>query len=121
MIEIVELRDKPELKIKLNEVGIEIIDPSQPKNCGTFLFNDIINIELKPKRTDLFITSLSWIVDLLIAGGGGKNYKNDASLKLETINQTLNIWLTNADLNRAERMTRLIENKITSKTSKSII
>ncbi|WP_298494458.1 hypothetical protein [uncultured Algibacter sp.] len=111
MIETVKLRDKPELKIHLNKTSIKIIATSYPKNCGTFLLNDIIGVELTPKSTDWFITALSWIVALLTTSGGGENYKNEANLKLRTKNQTLKIWLRNADFKKAERISKLIKVK----------
>ncbi|MGB5419635.1 hypothetical protein [Algibacter sp.] len=116
MKEVVVLRDKPELKISLNEAGIEIIDASQTKNCGFLLFNNILSIEINQKKTDWIISTLSWVVDFF-AGGLGANYKNNANLKLKTVNQTLKIWLDNVDFNEAERITKLI----TSKTSNNLL
>ena len=116
MIEIFELRNKPELTINLSEGEIEIIDATRAKNCGTFSFNTIKSVELNLKRTDWFITSVSWIVDLFI-GGGYDNYKNSANMKLETVDQTLKIWLHNADFSKAERITKLINDRKTLNVS----
>ena len=112
MTETVELRNKPELKIKLNEVGIEIIDASQSKNSGLFSFSDIISIKLNPKKADWVITSAAWIFGLLTASGGSSIYKNEANFKLKMANQNLKIWLDNADFEKAERIEKLIKVKI---------
>ncbi|WP_298340325.1 hypothetical protein [uncultured Algibacter sp.] len=114
MTETFELRYKPLLKIKLDGLGIEITDASRSKNCGSFSFKNIINIELTPKKTDWFVTTLSWILDLFVASGGGENYKNEANIKLKTVNHTLKIWLQNVDFEKAETIVKLIKDKITT-------
>ena len=94
MAEIVELRNKPELKIILSTDGFEIIDISEPKNTGEYTFEEIKNVELTAERTDKLITTLSWILAFFTGGGTtGENYKNRANLKLGMVNQNLKIWL----------------------------
>lgn len=48
---------------------------------------------------------------LFTNSGGGENYKNNANLKLEIVGQTLKIWLTNAGFKKAERITKIINDK----------
>jgi len=114
MKEIVMLRDKPKLKISLNEVGIEITDAAQSKKCEFFLFNDILGIDIKPKKADWVITSLAWIFGLLITAGDGNIYKNEAYLELKMANQNLKIWLDNANFEKAEHIFKLINVKIST-------
>lgn len=113
MTETIELRNKPELKIVLNEDEFEVIDASDPKNNGKFSYGQIKNVELKAERTDWFISVLSKVMDLLTGGASGGNFKNKANLKLEMINRTLKIRLTDADFEKAERIAELINNKKT--------
>tara|TARA_R110000737_G_C14152427_1_gene407934 strand:+ start:103 stop:468 length:366 start_codon:yes stop_codon:yes gene_type:complete len=112
MAEIVELRNKPELKIILSTDGFEIIDISEPKNTGEYTFEEIKNVELTAERTDKLITTLSWILAFFTGGGTtGENYKNRANLKLGMVNQNLKIWLVDADFQKAERIAHILTEK----------
>jgi len=106
----VELRSKPELKISLNEDGLEIIDASEPKNSGFYPYRQIRKIELNTERTDWFLSAFSWVLELFsgttVVGG---NFKNKANLKLEMVNRTLKIWLVNVDFKKAEVITEKIK------------
>lgn len=107
-----ELRHKPELKIRLNESNIEIIDISNSSNCGFYAFQDITEVKLIEDQTDWFVTIFSWVFDLF-SGGLGGNYKNKAHLKLKYKNKSLKIWLVDANFKEAERITNIINKKIT--------
>ena len=109
MAEIVELRNKPELKIILSADGFEIIDVSEPTNTGQYSFGEIKNVELTAERTDKLISTLSWILDFFIGGGSiAGNYKNKANLKLEMVNRNLKIWLVDADFQKAQRIAQIL-------------
>jgi len=110
MTETVKLRNKPELKITLNNDGFEIIDASEPKNNGIYSFNKIKKVELNKARTNWLISILSHLVEFITGIGGGRKFKNKANLKLEMDNQTLKISLSNADLKKAERVVELLNN-----------
>jgi hypothetical protein len=111
MTETVELRNKPELKIFLNESGIEIVDASKPKNSGIYSFAEIKRAEFNTERTDSFISVLSWIIDIFAGSAVGGKFKNKANLKLELTNRNFKIWLTDSDLQKAKKITELINNK----------
>ncbi|GGE02121.1 hypothetical protein [Planktosalinus lacus] len=112
MNEILELRNKPELKIILNTDEFEIVDASQPKNNGIYSFSEIKSVELNSERTDWFISTLSQITDFLMGGtGNGGNFKNKANLKLRLTDRNLKIWLNDANLRKAERVKVLINSK----------
>jgi hypothetical protein len=113
MIESVVLRNKPELKIILNKDGIEIIDASEPKNNGVYSFGQIKNVKLNAERTNWLISVLSWVVDYLTGSATRGNFKRKASLILEMVNQTLKLWLIDADFNKAEKIAELINHKKT--------
>lgn len=104
-----ELRDKPILQISLDESGIKINDAANPQNNGTYLFEQIKNVDLKPERTSWFASILSYVVDLITGSAFGGKFKNKANLKLELINQTIKIWLIDADFEKAERVVELIK------------
>lgn len=114
MTETVELRNKPELKINLNSDGFEIVDVSDPKNTGKYLFEDLKNVKLNPERTDWLVSIFSLIVGVFTSSAIEGNFKNKANLKLEMVNQNLKIWLVDADFQKAERIVhKLIEKKPT--------
>lgn len=115
MNEILELRNKPELKIILKTDEFEIVDASQPKNNVIYSFIDIKSIELNAERSDWFITTISYITDFLMGGTSyAGNFKNKANLKLNLTDRKLKIWLNDADFRKAERVKRLITDKKTS-------
>ncbi len=112
MTETVELRKKPELRIILDADRFEIVDISEPKNSGTFPFQQIKSVELNGQQTNWFISILSWILELFsgnaIVGG---NFESQANLKLEMVDRSLKIWLTSVDFEKAKRVAELLNNK----------
>ena len=111
MTETITLRDKPTLKLMLNSSSLEIVDSSDPKNNGTYAFNDIKNAKVKAESTDWFVSILSYILDLFVSSALGGNFKNKAHLTLDTDDGTLKIWLVDADLQQAEKVAQLINAK----------
>ncbi|WP_298425208.1 hypothetical protein [uncultured Kordia sp.] len=114
MITTIELRNKPELKIILNNDEFEIVDASEPKNSGIYSFRKLKNTELNAERTNWLISTLSIIVDLLIGSGVGGKFKKKANLILEMENRNLKIWLIDADFEKAKKITELMNNKKTT-------
>lgn len=111
MTETVTLRDKPPLKLMLHASNLEIVDTSDPKNNGTYPFNDIKNAKVNAESTDWFVSIFSYILDLFVSSALGGNFKNKAHLTLTTIDGTLKIWLVDADLEKAEKVAELINTK----------
>ena len=111
MTETVELRNKPELKIILNEDEFEIVDASEPKNSGIYSFGELKNAELNAERTNWLISILSVIVDFLTGSGNGGKFKTKSNLNLEMEKRNLKIWLIDADFVKAQRITELINSK----------
>ncbi|MGS0527725.1 hypothetical protein ACU8V7_23600 [Zobellia nedashkovskayae] len=110
MIETIELRNKPELKIILNADEFEVIDAAKPRNNGKYLFRKIRNVELSKERTDWLVSSIAFLASIF-THGNLETYKNRANLTLETDSQTLKIWLGNADYEKAQSVMRLIKSK----------
>ncbi len=113
MTETVELRNKPELKFILSTDEFEIVDASEPKNKGTYSYAEIKNVELNAEHTNWLISTLSIILDFLTGSGNGGKFKTKANLILKTDNKNLKIWLNDADYGKAEKITKLINNKKT--------
>lgn len=111
MTETVELRNKPELKIILNNDEFEIVDASELKNNGIYAFGKLKNVELNAERTNWLISTLSIIVDLFAGSAVGGKFKKKANLNLEMENRNLKIWLIDADFEKAKRVTELINSK----------
>ena len=111
MTETITLRNKPTLKLMLHSSSLEIVDSSDPKNNGTYAFNDIKNAKVKAESTDWFVSILSYILDLFVSSALGGNFKNKAHLTLDTDDGTLKIWLVDADLQQAEKVAQLINAK----------
>ncbi|WP_289062620.1 hypothetical protein [uncultured Zobellia sp.] len=111
MTETVELRNKPELKIILNENEFEIVDISEPKNSGIYSFGELKNTELNAERTNWLISTLSIIVDFFTGSATGGKFKKKANLNFEMKNGNLKIWLVDADFEKAEKVTELISSK----------
>jgi len=109
MINTIELRNKPELKIILNNEEFEIIDASEPKNSGTYSFKKLINIELKEEKTNWFVSTLSIIVDFFTGVAVGGKLKDKANLNFEMENQNLIIWLIDVDFEKTKRVTQLLK------------
>jgi hypothetical protein len=111
MTETVELRNKPELNIVLNNDEFEIVDASEPKNSGIYSFGELKNAELNAERTNWLISIFSVIVDFLTGSGNGGKFKTKSHLNLEMENRKLKIWLIAADFIKAQRVTELLNSK----------
>ncbi|GFZ77835.1 hypothetical protein GCM10011531_04110 [Aquaticitalea lipolytica] len=113
MTEIVVLRNKPELRIILNNDEFEIVDASEPKNNGIYSFGELKNVELNAERTNWLISILSVITDFITGIGNGARFKDKSNLNIEMENRNLKLWLINADFGKAEKLTELIKSKKT--------
>ncbi len=109
MTQTLEIRSKPKLKFVLDKNEFEIMDAADQKNSGIYLFKYLKNVDLKEKRTDWLISTLSWIADLFTGDiGVGGNYKNKANLKIYLVNRTIKIWLSDEDVENAEKTRQLL-------------
>ena len=113
MTEIVELRNKPELKIILNQDEFEVVDVSEPKNSGIYSFGHLKNVELNATKTNWLFSIFTIIVDLFIGGNVGGKFKSKANMNLEMENLNLKIWLIDADFEKA----KIVAESLSEKTS----
>lgn len=118
MEQTITLRSKPKLKITLNSDGFEIVDRSNPKNSGEYLYKDLRNVKLNPEKTDWLVSLFSLIVGLFTSSAIQGNYKNKANLQLEMVDWNLKIWLVEADFQKAERVSQLLTEKNLHRTYK---
>ena len=114
MTETITLRDKPALQFMFQADHLEIVDRSDPKNNGTYPFNDIKNAKVDAEGTDWFVSLLSFIATLFMGGALWGKYKNKAHLTLTTDEGTVKIWLIDADLQQAKKVAALINAKKTA-------
>ncbi|MGB5435699.1 MAG: hypothetical protein WBM98_07400 [Maribacter sp.] len=114
MTETITLRDKPALQLKFHADRLEIVDRSDPKNSGTYPFNNIKNAKVNAEGTDWFVSLMSFIATLFVGGALWGKYKNKAHLTLTTDEDTIKIWLVETDLQQAERVAELINTRRTA-------
>jgi hypothetical protein len=108
MIKTIELRQQPNLKFLFSKDDFKIIDTSEPKNNGVYKFTQLTEVTLKKEKTDWWITSLSWLLDIFSGSTVAGNFKNKAHLTLKMKNQILKIWLIDADLKKAQEVVDLL-------------
>ena len=109
MIKTIELRNTPELKVILNKEEFEIVDISDPKNSGIYSFGKLKVVEFNAERTNWWFSILTIILDLFIFGGP-RVYKRKANLNLKMKKLNLKILLIDADLEKAKKITYLLNN-----------
>lgn len=111
MKETVELRNKPKLKIILNQNQFEIIDASEPKNSGIYSFVDIKKVKLNAEKTNWLFSTFTIIVDLFTGISGGGKFKDKANLEVEMAHQNLKIWLIDANFEKAKKVIEILNGK----------
>lgn len=112
MKEIVELRSKPELKIILNKIDFEVIDASEPTNSGNYSYVNLKNVTLNLEKTNWLFSAFTIIIGIVFNSAELRKYKTKPNLILETDMQNLKIWLIDADLEQAKKLSELIKNKL---------
>ncbi|MBL7471526.1 hypothetical protein [Robertkochia sediminum] len=105
------LRNKPELKIVLKENGIEIFDAYDSINSDKYHYSQIKNVTYHEPKPSWFLSTFSWLIDILINTSSGKKYNSKPYLKFQLINKTFKIWLLESDLEKSKALTELIKNK----------
>ncbi|WP_424003397.1 hypothetical protein [Maribacter sp. IgM3_T14_3] len=103
MNQILDIRIKPKVTIVFNEEKFEIIDAEDVNNNGIFLIDNLKNVEIIERKTNWFITILSFTVDLFTGSGSGSNYKDKAYLNIDFENRSVKIWLSNEDIDKANK------------------
>ncbi|MDP5060495.1 MAG: hypothetical protein NWP64_01115 [Maribacter sp.] len=101
MNQLLDIRTKPKVTIIFNEEKFEIIDTEDVNNNGLFLIDNLINVEVIKRKTNWFITILSFTVDIFTGSGSGSNYKDKAYLNIDFENRSVKIWLSNEDIDKA--------------------
>ena len=112
----IQIRDKPKASIIFGEDQFEIIDSKDISNNGFYLFNKLLNVYIIEKKTDWFITVLSFIVDIFTGSASGSNYKNKAHLKIDLEDCSITIWLSNEDIDKAHKVKQMLNEGILNKT-----
>ena len=110
-METVELRNKPELKITINQSGFQIADSADPVNNGDYSFFNLNQVEFHPAQTDWLVSIVSVVVDLITGGGNSGKFKNKPNLQFKLDNQTFKVYLVDADLEKAKAITDLLNKK----------
>ena len=80
--EVYELRKTPQLKITIDKVNLHIIDVFDPKNSGTYSWNDIKSIELNKEKINWIFSIFSGLIDLFAGTAASKVYKFKSNLKI---------------------------------------
>lgn len=81
-------------------------------NNGFYFFDKLLNVNVIEKKTDWFITVLSFIVDFFTGSASGRNYKNKAHLKIDLEDRSIKIWLSNEDIDKAHKAKQLLDEAI---------
>ncbi len=115
----IQLRLKPKLEVILKETHFEVIDSSDPKNEGKFLYSSVESIEYQKEKINWLVSIASYIFGIFIENGLGNNYKDKAYLKINLENKILKIWLTNSEMDNVELLKTKLSNKIILQTPTS--
>ncbi|OEY71914.1 hypothetical protein [Salegentibacter salarius] len=110
-METVELRNKPELKITINQNGFQILDSADPVNNGHYSFFKLNHVEFHPAQTDWLVSIVSVVVDLITGGGNSGKFKNKPNLQFKVASQSFKVYLIDADLDKAKAITDLLNKK----------
>lgn len=108
----IEIRNKPKASIIFHEDKFEIIDSKDIGNNGFYLFDKLLNVDVIERKTDWYITVLSFIVDIFTGSASGSNYKNKAHLKIDLEDSSIKIWLSNDDNDKAHKAKQLLNEAI---------
>ncbi|WP_324024947.1 hypothetical protein QSV08_17225 [Maribacter sp. BPC-D8] len=111
----IEIRNKPKASIIFHEDKFEIIDSKDIGNNGFYLFDKLLNIDVIERKTDWFITIISFIVDIFTGSASGSNYKNKAHLKIDLEEHSIKIWLSSEDIDKAHKAKQLLNEAILNK------
>jgi hypothetical protein len=115
MVKVFELREKPELKLILKDLELDIIDKYSSHNNGSYSYNNIVSVHLQKKRTQWFISVLSIIVDIFSGSAMGGKFQNKAQLNIELkTGKSLTIWLIDTDFELIKEAAQSITAKINS-------
>ncbi|MDC6406699.1 MULTISPECIES: hypothetical protein [Maribacter] len=108
------LRENPKLEITLEEKEFEIFnEEKQSKNV--FFYENISTIELIEKKTNWFVTSLSFIVGFLFESISGDLYKDSNKLILNHANDKIEVLLKHCDYEKTKLLVAKIKSKIYKK------
>ena len=116
-METVELRSKPKLKISINQNGFQILDSADPNNNGNYSFSELNHVRFHQEQTDWLVSIISLVVGLIIGGANSGRFKNKANLQFKVNHRTFRIYLKDADLNKAQALTNLLNKKSLHTTS----
>ena len=117
MSEIVQLRNRPELKFIFNSTEFEIVDAADPKNNGVYAYSAVENIELRTEQTNWLFSTFTHVVDLLIGdAGAGGNYKTNAHFNIKQNTKSFKVWLLDIENLKAEKIPELFLKKKNAQT-----
>ena len=114
MSQIVQLRNRPELKFIFNSTEFEIVDAADPKNNGVYAYSAVESIELRKEQTNWLFSIFTHALDLLIGdagAGAGGNYKTKAHFNIKQNTKSFKVWLLDIDNLKAEKIPELFLKK----------
>lgn len=114
MSQIVQLRNRPELKFIFNSTEFEIVDAADPKNNGVYAYPAVESIELRTEQSNCLFSIFTHALDLLIGdagAGAGGNYKTKAHFNIKLSTKYFKVWLLDADNLKAEKIPKLFTKK----------
>lgn len=103
-----KIRNKPIASLILGEKKFEIVDSAEPKNNGIYIIKNLKSIKVVEKKTDWFVTTLSFVVSIFTGGGPTGPFRNQAYLNIELSNKSLKIWLPEENLSSAKKIEQLL-------------
>ncbi len=112
MSQIVQLRNRPELKFIFNSSEFEIVDAADPKNNGVYAYSAVESIELRTEQSNCLFSIFTHALDLLIGdAGAGGNYKTKAHFNIKQNTKSFKVWLLDIENLKAEKIPKLFTKK----------
>ena len=106
------LREKPELKLILDQDNFEIIDFYDRKNTGVYSFKSLKNIELRTQQINWLFSIFSWIVDVFLPISEGGIYRDKAIMIIHLADKKLKMSLHESDFEKARSLANSMKIKI---------
>ncbi|MCF6279387.1 MAG: hypothetical protein L3J14_03485 [Flavobacteriaceae bacterium] len=108
------LREKPKFEIILNKASFEILNYQNKNDNKIYLFEHINSINIERKRINWLVTIFAFITDIFTSSATGEIYKERDKLIIDYGNKRHEVFLTNCDINKAEKVVEKITIKVKS-------
>ncbi len=107
------IRNKPRLEVILNEIDFEIINDQNENQNGVYLYELTDYVVVEKKKINWLITTLSYIVELVLSDvGGGDTYHAKNKLKFNYNKSEVKILLVDCDIKTVESLTKKLNLKL---------